>query len=149
MCANAHGVIEDPKELTRIIAWASKQEREQPVTVCPRFPPELARAQGYYPQTKLIRNRPHTRCLYGEGGELYAWVLLNRRESGIGSTNRLKLQFMVSALPKNSDGIGCSVCENSRSSGQRPNFDAEPRKSQNDSSTMIKVKRFFSLCTPF
>ena len=137
ICPKCHGtmsvvaIIEDPKELTRIIDWAKQQERGQPVPVCPRFPPELARASGYYPQTKLIRNRPHTRCLYGERGEIYAWVLLNRRKSGIDSTNRLKLQFAVSALPKNSDGIGCSV---SRSSGQRPNFNAKLRKSRNDRS---------------
>jgi len=37
-------IIEDPKELTKIIAWASQQEREPPVTVCARSPPELALA---------------------------------------------------------------------------------------------------------
>ena len=42
--ANAHSGIEDPKELTKIIAWASQQEREPPVTVCARSPPELALA---------------------------------------------------------------------------------------------------------
>jgi len=43
-CANAHGVIEDPKELTKIINWANQQKREQPETVCARSPPELALA---------------------------------------------------------------------------------------------------------
>jgi len=42
VCANAHNVIEDPKELTKIIDWASQQERDQPVSVCARSPPELA-----------------------------------------------------------------------------------------------------------
>jgi hypothetical protein len=35
-------IIEDPKELTKIIDWASQQKREQPETVCARSPPELA-----------------------------------------------------------------------------------------------------------
>jgi len=35
-------IIEDPKELTKIIDWASQQERDQPVAVCARSPPELA-----------------------------------------------------------------------------------------------------------
>jgi len=35
-------IIEDPKELTKIIDWASQQERDQPVTVYARSPPELA-----------------------------------------------------------------------------------------------------------
>jgi len=34
-------IIEDPKELTKIIDWASQQEREQSVTVCARSPPKL------------------------------------------------------------------------------------------------------------
>jgi hypothetical protein len=34
-------IIEDPKELTKIIAWASQQERDQPVPVCARSPPKL------------------------------------------------------------------------------------------------------------
>ncbi len=37
-------IIEDPKELTKIIDWANQQEREQPVIVCARSPPELALA---------------------------------------------------------------------------------------------------------
>jgi hypothetical protein len=37
-------IIEDPKELTKIIDWAKQQERESPVTVCARSPPELALA---------------------------------------------------------------------------------------------------------
>ncbi len=44
VCANAHGVIEDPIELTKIIHWARQQEREPPVTMCARSPPELALA---------------------------------------------------------------------------------------------------------
>ena len=35
-------IIEDPKELAKIINWAKQQEREQPVAVCARSPPELA-----------------------------------------------------------------------------------------------------------
>jgi hypothetical protein len=34
-------IIEDPKELSKIIAWASQQERDQPVPVCARSPPKL------------------------------------------------------------------------------------------------------------
>jgi len=37
-------IIEDPKELAKIITWAKQQEREQPVAVCARSPPELALA---------------------------------------------------------------------------------------------------------
>jgi hypothetical protein len=37
-------IIEEPKELTKIIGWAKQQELEQPVTVCVRSPPELALA---------------------------------------------------------------------------------------------------------
>jgi hypothetical protein len=32
-------IIEDPKELAKIIEWAKQQEREPPVTVCSRSPP--------------------------------------------------------------------------------------------------------------
>lgn len=35
-------IIEDPKELTKIIDWAKQQDREQTATVCARSPPELA-----------------------------------------------------------------------------------------------------------
>jgi hypothetical protein len=35
-------IIEDPKELAKIITWAKQQEREYPVAVCARSPPELA-----------------------------------------------------------------------------------------------------------
>ena len=35
-------IIEDPKELTKIIDWVSQQERDQPVTVCARSPPVRA-----------------------------------------------------------------------------------------------------------
>jgi hypothetical protein len=41
---------------------------------------------------------------------------------------------LESALPENSDWISCSGCENSRSSGKKPNFDPKPRKTRNDSS---------------
>ena len=37
-------------------------------------------------------------------------------------------------MPENSDWISCSGCENSRSSGKKPNFDPKPRKTRNDSS---------------
>jgi len=37
-------IIEDPKELTKIINWAKQQDREQKVTLCARSPPELALA---------------------------------------------------------------------------------------------------------
>jgi len=33
-------IIEDPRELARIIDWAKQQERAQTVTVCARSPPE-------------------------------------------------------------------------------------------------------------
>ena len=39
-------IIEDPKELTRIIDWAKQQEREQTVTVCARSTPEPVLAPG-------------------------------------------------------------------------------------------------------
>jgi hypothetical protein len=48
--------------------------------------------------------------------------------------NRLELYFLESALPENSDWISCSGCENSRSSGKKPNFDPKPQKTRNDSS---------------
>ena len=35
-------IIEDPKELTKIIDWAKHQDWEQTVTLCARSPPELA-----------------------------------------------------------------------------------------------------------
>lgn len=37
-------------------------------------------------------------------------------------------------MPENSDWISCSGCENSRSSGEKPNFDPKPQKTRNDSS---------------
>jgi hypothetical protein len=37
-------IIEDPKELTKIINWAKQQDWEQKVTLCARSPPELALA---------------------------------------------------------------------------------------------------------
>ena len=35
-------IIEDPKKLSKIIDWAKRQEREAPLVVCDRSPPELA-----------------------------------------------------------------------------------------------------------
>jgi hypothetical protein len=40
-------------------------------------------------------------------------------------------------LPENSDWISCSGCENSRSSGEKPNFDPKPQKTRNDSSYQL------------
>ena len=37
-------VIEDPKELTKIITWTKQQEMESQLTVCARSPPETASA---------------------------------------------------------------------------------------------------------
>ncbi|EPL9706094.1 hypothetical protein MLB83_003945, partial [Acinetobacter baumannii] len=51
--------------------------------------------------------------------------------------NGLELHFLESALPENSDWISCSGCENSRSSGEKPNFDPKPQKTRNDSSYQI------------
>jgi len=50
-------------------------------------------------------------------------------------------------LPENSDWISCSGCENSRSSGEKPNFDPKPQKTRNDSSYQLKVGKCF-LCSP-
>lgn len=49
-------------------------------------------------------------------------------------------------MPENSDWISCSGCENSRSSGEKPNFDPKPQKTRNDSSyqsilSPIRLKR--------
>ncbi len=41
-------------------------------------------------------------------------------------------------MPENSDWISCSGCENSRSSGEKPNFDPKPQKTRNDSSYQFK-----------
>ena len=56
------------------------------------------------------------------------------RKSGIDGRNRLELYSTGSALPENSDWISCSGCENSCSSGKKPNFDPKPQKPRNDSS---------------
>jgi len=37
-------IIEDPKELGKIIEWANQQEKEPRLTLCARSPPELALA---------------------------------------------------------------------------------------------------------
>jgi hypothetical protein len=42
-------------------------------------------------------------------------------------------------LPENSDWISCSGCENSRSSGEKPNFDPKPQKTRNDSSYQLST----------
>src|SRR5574344_2012353 len=83
-----------------------------------------------------MRNRitPRNRSLYGFVGKLYVLALSHWRVSGVDGRNRLELYFLESALPKNSDWISCSGCENSRSSGKKPNFDPKPRKTRNDSS---------------
>ena len=44
VCADAHGVIEDPAELAKITEWAKKQEQEPLLSVCARTPPEPALA---------------------------------------------------------------------------------------------------------
>ena len=67
-------------------------------------------------------------------GELYVLALSHWRVSGVDGRNRLELHFLESALPENSDWISCSGCENSRSSGEKPNFDPKPQKTRNDSS---------------
>src|SRR5574344_1942391 len=77
-----------------------------------------------------IRITPRNRSLYGFVGKLYVLALSHWRVSGVDGRNRLELHFLESALPENSDWI----CENSRSSGKKPNFDPKPRKTRNDSS---------------
>ena len=47
-------IIEDPKELAKIINWAKQQEREQPVAVCARSPPELALVSVYNTQERSL-----------------------------------------------------------------------------------------------
>ena len=79
-----------------------------------------------------------------KGYYLFAYVEINkyanfyktdtkRHDQNI-SLNRLELHFLESVLPENSDWISCSGCENSRSSGKKPNFDPKPQKTRNDSS---------------
>ena len=144
-------IIEDPKELTKIIDWAKQEERDQPVSVCARSPPELALVSVLYPKTKIMRIRitPRNRSLYGFVGKLYVLALSHWRVSGVDGRNRLKLHFLESALPENSDWI----CENSRSSGKKPNFDPKPRKTRNDSSyqlfAYLRISRFFSCVSIF
>ena len=72
-------------------------------------------------------------------GELYVLALSHWRVSGVDGRNRLELYFLESALPENSDWISCSGCENSRSSGEKPNFDPKPQKTRNDSSYQFPV----------
>src|SRR5574344_791978 len=81
-----------------------------------------------------IRITPRNRSLYGFVGKLYVLALSHWRVSGVDGRNRLELHFLESALPENSDWISCSGCENSRSSGEKPNFDPKPQKTRNDSS---------------
>jgi hypothetical protein len=71
-------------------------------------------------------------------GKLYVLALSHWRVSGVDSRNRLELHFLESALPENSDWI----CENSRSSGKKPNFDPKPRKTRNDSSYQLVINLF-------
>lgn len=68
--------------------------------------------------------------------------LSNWHESMVDSRNRLALCFSLSALPKNSDWSSCSGRGNSRSSGQKPNFDAKHQKSRNDSSYQFSIEAF-------
>jgi hypothetical protein len=72
-------------------------------------------------------------------GKLYVLALSHWRVSGVDGRNRLELHFLESALPENFDWI----CENSRSSGKKPNFDPKPRKTRNDSSyqSIINIRR--------
>src|SRR5574344_1934151 len=93
-----------------------------------------------------MRNRitPRNRSLYGFVGKLYVLALSHWRVSGVDGRNRLELHFLESALPENSDWISCSGCENSRSSGEKPNFDPKPQKTRNDSSYQLGRKR--NLC---
>ncbi|HFG0974084.1 TPA: hypothetical protein ACGE01_005981, partial [Klebsiella pneumoniae] len=62
---------------------------------------------------------------------------LQQCQSGVDGRNGLELHFLESALPENSDWISCSGCENSRSLGEKPNFDPKPQKTRNDSSYQI------------
>src|SRR5574344_1995123 len=84
-----------------------------------------------------IRITPRNRSLYGFVGKLYVLALSHWRVSGVDGRNRLELHFLESALPENSDWISCSGCENSRSSGEKPNFDPKPQKTRNDSSYQL------------
>src|SRR5574344_2177842 len=90
-----------------------------------------------------MRNRitPRNRSLYGFVGKLYVLAFSHWRVSGVDGRNRLELHFLESALPENSDWISCSGCENSRSSGKKPNFDPKPQKTRNDSSYQSVVVR--------
>ena len=92
-----------------------------------------------------IRITPRNRSLYGLVGELYVLALSHWRVSGVDGRNRLELHFLESVLPENSDWICYSGCENSRSSGKKPNFDLKPQKTRNDSSYYLPnraVKHF-------
>src|SRR5574344_2190548 len=82
-----------------------------------------------------IRITPRNRSLYGFVGKLYVLALSHWRVSGVDGRNRLKLHFLEPSLPENSDWI----CENSRSSGKKPNFDPKPRKTRNDSSYQFLI----------
>jgi hypothetical protein len=43
-------IIENPKELSKIIDWAREQEKEQQLTVCARSPPELSLVTSIRPK---------------------------------------------------------------------------------------------------
>src|SRR5574344_2157500 len=96
-----------------------------------------------------MRNRitPRNRSLYGFVGELYVLALSHWRVSGVDGRDRLELYFLESALPENSDRISCSGCENSRSSGKKPNFDPKPQKTRNDSSYQLAKSAIMPLET--
>ena len=49
-------ILENPKELAKIIDWSMRQENLQKWSVCARSPAELALASVEYPK-KLMRNR--------------------------------------------------------------------------------------------
>ena len=53
-------IIEDPKELAKIINWAKQQEREQPVAVCARSPPELALVSVYTAKNEVYADQDNT-----------------------------------------------------------------------------------------
>src|SRR5574344_2131366 len=91
-----------------------------------------------------MRNRitPRNRSLYGFVGKLYVLAFSHWRVSGVDGRNRLELHFLESALPENSDWISCSGCENSRSSGEKPNFDPTPQTTRNDSSYQFIFHNF-------
>ena len=53
-------IIEDPKELGKIIDWAQHQEREPQLTVCSRSPPEPVLMSVYYPKNGVYAEQDKT-----------------------------------------------------------------------------------------